>query len=97
MNEKARVGANSAAARAFIQYVAPFSNRKPQDHQLFFKIIQCLHYPFGMHTFQNRTYLKKASKASLRRCGSAQNAHILPCMLRFFAVPRLALSPDPHF
>ena len=27
----------------------------------------------------------------------AQNAHILACMLRFFAVPRLAMNPDPHF
>jgi hypothetical protein len=27
----------------------------------------------------------------------AQNAHILACMLRFFAVSRLAMNPDPHF
>jgi 4-carboxymuconolactone decarboxylase len=30
-------------------------------------------------------------------CGPAQNAHILPCMLRFFATPRLALNPNPLF
>ena len=44
-----------------------------------------------------RSHLKKASKAPWRRCGSAQNAHILPCMLRFFAAPRLALNPDSPF
>jgi hypothetical protein len=36
-----------------------------------------------------RTQLKNAPKAPWRRCGSAQNAHIRLCMLRFFAAPRL--------
>jgi hypothetical protein len=44
-----------------------------------------------------RTHLKNASEGPWRCCGSAQNAHILSCMLRFFAEPRLALNPDPHF
>jgi alkyl hydroperoxide reductase subunit AhpF len=38
-----------------------------------------------------RTHLKNASKSPWRCCGSAQNAHILPCMLRFFACPAIAL------
>ena len=44
-------------------------------------------------TNPDRTHFRDASKAPWRRCGS----HILPCMLRFFAAPRLALNPDPHF
>ena len=43
------------------------------------------------------THLNNASESPWRRCVPAQSAHILPCMLRFFAVPRLALNPDPHF
>jgi hypothetical protein len=43
------------------------------------------------------SYLKNACDAPWRRCESAQNAHILPCMLCFFAAPRLALNPDPLF
>ena len=51
-----------------------------------------------MHrTLQTRSYLKNPSEARWRCYGSARNAHILPCMLRFFAAPRLALEPDPHF
>jgi len=39
-----------------------------------------------------RTPLRNAPKSPWRRCGSAQNAHILPCMLRFFACPAIALA-----
>jgi hypothetical protein len=45
----------------------------------------------------SRTHLKNVSSGPELRCGPAQNAHILPCMLRFFAIPRLALNPDPLF
>ncbi len=51
--------------------------------------------------------LKNASNAQLQRCGPPQNAHILPCMLRFFVGPRsrrrdfaalnLLLGRDLHF
>jgi hypothetical protein len=37
------------------------------------------------------------SKAQWLRCRPLQNAHILPCMLRFFIGLRLALEPNLRF
>jgi len=48
----------------------------------------------------NRRYYKPSQnppEARWRCCRSARNAHILSCMLRFFAALRLALEPDPEF
>jgi len=44
-----------------------------------------------------RSYLKNTSNAQLRCCGPPQNAHILPCMLRFLVGPRLVLERNLHF
>ena len=43
------------------------------------------------------SYLKNTSNAQLQCCGPPQNAHILPCMLRFFVGPRLVLERCLHF
>jgi len=40
---------------------------------------------------------KKLSKTRWLCCRPAQNAHILSCMLRFFADLRLALRHSPNF
>jgi hypothetical protein len=46
-----------------------------------------------------RTHLKNASRGPVLRCGPAQNVLLIPPLagLRFFAIPRLALNPDPLF
>jgi hypothetical protein len=43
-----------------------------------------------------RSYLKNTSNAQLRCCGPPQNAHILPCMLRFFVGPRPRVGGITH-
>jgi len=43
------------------------------------------------------SHLKKASDTQWQRCTPLQNTHILPHMLRFFIVVRLALGRDLHF
>lgn len=43
------------------------------------------------------SHLKNISIAKLRRCEPPQNAHILPCMLRFFIGSRLVLECNLHF
>jgi hypothetical protein len=44
-----------------------------------------------------RSGCKTPSKAQWLRCKLLQNAHILPCMLRFFIGLRLALEPNLRF
>ena len=43
------------------------------------------------------SHLKNTSNAQLRCCEPLQNAHILPCMLRFFIGLRLVLLRNLHF
>jgi hypothetical protein len=43
------------------------------------------------------SHLKDTSNAQLRCCEPLRNAHILPCMLRFFIGSRLVLERDLHF
>ncbi len=44
-----------------------------------------------------RSYFETPFEARWLLCRSPKNAHILPCMLRFFVSLRLALEPDPSF
>ena len=46
---------------------------------------------------ETRTYLRNSLTSERLRCRPSQKPHILPCMLRFFAAPRLALGRDPYF
>jgi hypothetical protein len=65
------------------------------EKQLLFKVNTT---KYESYREQNtRSYLKNASEVPWRGCESAQNSHILPCMLRFFAAPHLALNPDSLF
>jgi len=51
----------------------------------------------GVSGPSGRSGFKTPSKARWLRCRPPQNAHILPCMLRFFVGLRLALEPDLRF
>ena len=59
-------------------------------------LINCHHLAQGSYR-GIRSYLKNTSDTQLPCCWPPQNAHILPCMLRFFVGPRLVLERNLHF
>jgi hypothetical protein len=50
-----------------------------------------------MHWIVVRTHLKNKLRARGPACGGIAKRFLLPCMLRFFTVPRLALNPNLVF